>query len=141
FCSSSSITRCPPILVDTSCIRALNSKRCGEIRAYIVLARRPDENSLVGLIETSLFMNWSSTRVRFWWTDIISDAALGLRFDVDGMRDAEAHGRHCRAKHPNWEITVWDAHDENLPISIDWNAWADADDKYCHRNPTFAMKE
>lgn len=34
FCSSSSITRCPTILVDTSCIRALNSKRCGEIRAY-----------------------------------------------------------------------------------------------------------
>ncbi|MER9847712.1 hypothetical protein NKJ55_10145, partial [Mesorhizobium sp. M0106] len=30
------ITRCPPILVDTSCIRALNSKRCGEIRAYDV---------------------------------------------------------------------------------------------------------
>ncbi|MER9217122.1 hypothetical protein NKI54_35070, partial [Mesorhizobium sp. M0663] len=38
FCSSSSITRCPPILVDTSCIRALNSKRCGEIRAYDWLA-------------------------------------------------------------------------------------------------------
>jgi hypothetical protein len=34
FSSSSSITWCPPILVDTSCINALNGKRCGEIRAY-----------------------------------------------------------------------------------------------------------
>ncbi|MER8601017.1 hypothetical protein NKH09_24535 [Mesorhizobium sp. M1339] len=111
------------------------------LKGAIVLARRPDENGLVGLIETSLFMVWSATRVRFWWTDIISDAALGLRFDVDGMRDAEAHARHCREEHPNWEITVWDVHDENLPISIDWNAWAEADDKYSNRNPTFAIKE
>ena len=85
-------------------------------------------------------MNWSSIRVRFWWTDIISDPTLGLTFDVDGMRDAEAHAKHCRREHPSWEITVWDAHDQNLPISIDWNAWAQADDKYSHRNPTFAMK-
>jgi hypothetical protein len=32
--ASSSMIWCPPILVDTSCLRALNSKRCGEIRAY-----------------------------------------------------------------------------------------------------------
>ncbi|MER9836166.1 hypothetical protein NKJ28_14455 [Mesorhizobium sp. M0145] len=112
-----------------------------KLNGAVVLARRPGENQFVGLIETSLFMNWSPTRVRFWWTDIISDAALGLTFDVDGSGDAEAHARHCRRKQPNWEITVWDAHDENLPIWIDWNAWADADDKYSHRNPTFAMKE
>ncbi|TIL95672.1 MAG: hypothetical protein E5Y73_05340 [Mesorhizobium sp.] len=85
----------------------------------IVLARRPGENGLVGLTETSLFMNWSSTRVRFWWTDIISDAALGLQFNVDGRDDAEVHARHCRSMHPTWEITVWDAHDEDLPILID----------------------
>ncbi|MER8461066.1 hypothetical protein NKJ70_19685 [Mesorhizobium sp. M0092] len=112
-----------------------------QLKGAIVLARRPGENGFVGLIETSLFMNWSPTRVRFWWTDIISDAALGLTVDVDGMKDAEAHAKHCRGHHPNWEITVWDAHDENLPISIDWNDWADANDKYCDRNPTFAMKE
>ncbi|MES0032721.1 hypothetical protein [Mesorhizobium sp. M0040] len=110
------------------------------LNGAVVLARRPGENGLVGLVETSLFMNWSSTRVRFWWTAIITDAALGLTFDVDGINDAEAHASHSRRKHPNWEITVWDAHDDNLPISIDWTGWANADDKYCHRNPTFAMK-
>ncbi|CAN7756226.1 hypothetical protein LJN214_006867 [Mesorhizobium sp. LjNodule214] len=112
-----------------------------QLEGAIVLARRPGQNGLVGLIETSLFMNWSPTRVRFWWTDIITDAALGLTFDVDGMKDAEAHAKHCRGQYPAWEIIVWDAHDENLPISIDWNAWAAADDKYGHRNPPFAMKE
>jgi hypothetical protein len=111
-----------------------------KLKGAIVLARRPGQNELVGLIETSLFMNWSSTRVRYWWTDIISDPSLGLAFDVDGIRDAEAHAKHCRREHPSWEIAVWDAHDQNLPISIDWNAWAEADDKYGHRNPTFAMK-
>lgn len=111
------------------------------LKGAIVLARLPGGNGFVGLVETSLFMTWSPSRVRFWWTAIVSDPALSLTFDVDGLRDAEAHARHCRGKHPNWEITVWDVHDENLPISIDWNAWADADDKYSNRNPTFAMRE
>ncbi|MER9482366.1 hypothetical protein NKI74_23710 [Mesorhizobium sp. M0494] len=76
------------------------------LNGAVVLARRPGENGLVGLIESSLFMNWSSTRVRFWWTDIITDAALGLTFDVDGIKDAEAHASHSRRKYPDWDITV-----------------------------------
>jgi len=112
-----------------------------ELTGAIVLARRPGENGLVGLIETSLFMIWSSTRVRFWWTDVIRNPELGLTFDVDGMKDAIAHANHCRRQHPSWEITVWDAKDPHLPIVIDWNAWTDADEKFGHRNPAFTMKE
>lgn len=111
-----------------------------KLKGAVVLARRPGDNGLLGLIETSLFMNWSSSRVRFWWTDIISNAALGLEFNVDGMNDAEVHARHCRSTYPTWEISVWDARDQNLPISIDWSAWTEAGDKYTHRNPMFIMK-
>ena len=112
-----------------------------KLKGTLVLARRPGENELVGLVETSLFMNWSPTRVRFWWTDIISDAALGLTFEVDGLDDAGAHARHCRRQNPNWEIKVWDAHDPDLPVVIDWAGWSNTVDKYGHRNPAFTMKE
>lgn len=112
-----------------------------KLKGAIVLARRPGGNGLLGLVETSLFMNWSTTRVRFWWTDIISDARLGLRFDVNGLDDAEAQAKHWLCENPGWEITVWDAHDVNLPVAIDWKAWEKADDKYSNRNPPFAMRE
>ena len=95
----------------------------------------------MGLVEASLFMNWSTTRVRFWWSDTISDARLGLRFDGNGLDDAKAQARHWRRENPGWEIAVWDAHDVNLPVSIDWKAWEKADDKYSNRNPPFAMRE
>jgi len=111
-----------------------------KLKGAIVLARPPGRNGLLGLVETSLFMNWSSTRVRFWWTDIISDARLGMRFDVDGLNDANAHARHCQRENPGWEVTVWDAHDANLPVAIDWDEWEKADDKYSDRNPAFSMK-
>lgn len=110
-------------------------------RGAVVLARRPWDNALVGLIETSLFMKWSPSQVRFWWTDIITNSTLGLQFNVDGMSDAAAHAAHCLAKHPNWEVQIWDAHDPNLPITIDWQDWIETSDKYCHRNPNFTMKE
>jgi hypothetical protein len=112
-----------------------------KLKGAIVLARRPGDNGLLGLVETSLFMNWSTTHVRFWWTDIISNARLGLRFDVNGPIDAKAQATHWRRANPSWEITVWDAHDVNLPVSIDWKVWEKADGKYSNRNPAFIMRE
>ncbi|GEM_PF-6741804 len=40
------VSDCSTILVDTSCIRALNSKRCGEIRAYTSETHRAWRESL-----------------------------------------------------------------------------------------------
>ncbi|MET4212461.1 hypothetical protein, partial [Bradyrhizobium sp. LA2.1] len=52
---SSAITRCPPILVDTSCIRAPKSKRCREIRAYDWIIARIAESPRLRMMVPRLY--------------------------------------------------------------------------------------
>ncbi len=110
-----------------------------KLPVFIVLAREPGSNCYKGLIENSFTMDWSSDRVRAFWTGK-AYSILG-EHQLDGQKDAEAQKKYYKIKHPDWMIEIFDARSPECPILINWEAWYKANTKYDSRNMPFAMRE
>lgn len=113
----------------------------GTVGGALILAQRPGENKLLGLMETSLFMRWSSDRVRFWPSLTIVDRASNSLWKFDGAVEARLHAERSRRENPGWLIEAWDAYHKDLPIVINWSEWHESSDKFMVRNPGFSMRE
>jgi hypothetical protein len=113
-----------------------------DMPVYVVLARKPGENGLSGLIELSFAMDWSAERVNMFWTGT-AYSILG-KHEIDGREWATDNCKSMSRHHPDWDISVYDAHAEDCPIEIDWDRWTLAmttnTNKYYKRNAPFTMK-
>lgn len=112
------------------------------MKSWVILARRPEENAFIGYVEQSFHMEWSNEYVLIhistWWKE----------------DEIKKEFEDIKKKHPSWGENIWlyEVHDENLPIVIDFEAWLDANahnpntfsgvtNKYKARNAPFKMKE
>lgn len=120
------------------------------LRGVIILARIPGENTYTGYVEHSWSMGWDKAHVNFWW---IGDAETIIgKVEVYGNGDAEEHVREAKKNHLDYAIEVWDAHDPDLPVKLDWDNWVEAQaydpntlsgvsNKFVARNIRFEMRE
>ncbi len=83
-----------------------------------------------GIVEHSFGMGTDSRRIRIWWSGKAS-SFLG-EHELDGVGDARHHAKK--------EDRVLNPLDKDCPISIDWERWLKAEDKYGRRNACFVLK-
>lgn len=109
-------------------------------RGVAIIALPPGQNSLFGLVENGLSLDWNADRVRFWPTGCFYFPGGGS-VELDGSKDAEHLVAHYRARLDDWQIDMVETSDEHVPIRIDWRSWKFATDKFGRRNPPFIMRE
>lgn len=124
-----------------------------ELPGFVVLGRlREGGNACeLGLIENSFSMGESSERTQFHWSSDNVTSNLGGRFKVDGRAHAEDEKKRADRQLPQYEWTVYDVHDPDIPVLFDWDEWRAANargytlagviDKFRCRNVRFFMKE
>lgn len=121
-----------------------------DLAGYVILVRKTADEPYEGYVEQSFGMGFDPKRVNFWWSGE-AHSNFGTKHTIDGRESAMRHAETIEKNHPDWSVEVWDAHNEDLPIVIDWNAWADAQahdpntlsgvsDKYKARNAPFTVK-
>lgn len=111
---------------------------------YFVLGRRPGDNCLISPIERSFCMDVSTERAFVFRTGKFY-SILG-EHDIDGLAWATEECERCNRDHPGWDFKVYDAHAEDFPIEVDWEAWnRDLEHrvgrKFAIRNPAFVMRD
>lgn len=118
----------------------------GELRkmpAWVVLGRVPGGNAYHAVVERSWSMDLVADRTHIFWS--------GGYFKIDGKATAEEHREKFAKSRPDMTFEVFDVHDENLPIVIDWDRYEDDNEpvsntlsgvrnKYNARNALFEMK-
>lgn len=121
------------------------------LEGFLILGRPKGGNSYQGFVENSFSMGWSPNYVNFWWSGEAT-SNFGTKHKIDGRADAEHYLAEERRLRPDWDIEIFDAKDENLPVVLDWDGWVDAhaynpntlsgvSDKFRARNFRFEMKE
>jgi hypothetical protein len=116
--------------------------RLMSIDGFIMLIRKPNDDSLYGKTERSFSLEVEKNRTFFYWTRV------GGSEPVDGYRWCEGDAKSTKRLHPDWDITILDARSPVLPVTIDWEHWVDAHepsdatlcgvkDKYWARNLRF----
>ncbi len=116
---------------------------------YVVLGREKGSNSYKAIIEQSFFMDLSGEFACFFWSSNNATSNFGGKFKIDGLKNAE-HNRDKFAKDSEMIFEIFDVHDDNIPIEIDWDYWrlcnepantlSGVKDKFGARNPRFKMK-
>lgn len=93
-----------------------------ERKNFIVLVKKPGINALHGVVENSFSLGFHEDRTRLFWSGPAYFMGKYVR-DLDGKKDAQQWAEEWHARHPECEFAVWDAHDESLPVEIDWEQW------------------
>lgn len=118
---------------------------------YVILIHEPGANQYHGYVENSFSMSLDSSRTCLFGSgEYVSN--FGTRHVLDGRADAEHHAGDLRKSHPDATVVVWEVHDENLPVILDWEEWLDAQaydpntlsgvtNKFKARNLRFDMRE
>lgn len=117
---------------------------------YILLVKKPSENSYSGIVEGSFALDSNKDRTRFFWTGVAY--FLGNQYDIDGKKDAQEMMDYYLKKYPDWEIEMFDVENEDLPVTIDWEQWfkdnepnpntlSGVKNKFGARNVKFEMKD
>jgi hypothetical protein len=127
----------------------LDGKPLMTLAGYIILVKKPNDDTLYGIVEQSFSLDTSKTHTFFFW-----DSPKGGRFrEMDGKVWVQKDCEYWNKNHPDWEFTIYDARDDSkLPVTIDWESWLDAHepsdktlsgikDKYRARNLRFTKKE
>jgi len=118
---------------------------------YVVLCKHKNGNAYQAIVELSFSMSLSSDRACFFWSSDKATSNFGGSFKIDGKKNAEHHCEQFQRNHPDMEFQIYDVHEQDLPIVIDWDNWrwgsAPSDkklsgvvDKMAARNPKFYMK-
>jgi hypothetical protein len=119
---------------------------------FIVLGKGPSTNAYVGTVELSFAMDLSKDRTQFYWSHDNATSNFGGKFKIDGRKDAEARVEQLAKAHPDHTWEIFDVHDDNLPVLMDWDDWrwgstpsekklSGVMDKFIARNPRFYMIE
>ncbi|WP_147373616.1 MULTISPECIES: hypothetical protein [Sphingomonadales] len=94
----------------------------------IILGRKPGSNSHQGFAENNFSvgdMEWHAEYANFFLSRD-SWSSSGKKQMIRGEVEAEVCVESERRRLPDWEIEIWDVHDEHLPVVIDWEGWIDA---------------
>lgn len=112
----------------------------------IILSKIDGANHFHGFVEHSFSMGWDSSYALFFYDCFDKKGNITSR----GCDEAEDFAKRQRVD--GKEVEVWNVHDENLPVVLDWEAWIDAqaynpntlsgvNNKFKARNIPFTMKE
>lgn len=98
---------------------------------YIVLIKKPGDNTWYGPVECSFALDVMANRTRFFWS---GNAYMWLGptekpIVLDGKKSAEKEVKYWEDLHPDWTFSLWDARDaEKLPVIINWEKWLVAEE-------------
>ena len=118
------------------------------LEGFVLLCKEPKDNAYKAIVEHSFSMGMSPDRVLFFWSSDKATSNLGGSFRVDGKANAKEQKREYEKLYPEVEFTIFDIHDPELPILVDWDGWRAASarsdktlsgvvDKFTARNPRF----
>jgi hypothetical protein len=122
---------------------------------FVVLGQLKGGNAYHAVIECSFSMDLSPENVNLYWIGTARDNLVGAKWELTEnlvRKTAEEHRDMFSKPRPDWEFKVWDMHDPNLPIIIDWDSWkwgntrsehklSGVRNKFLARNPKFKMKD
>lgn len=115
---------------------------------YLVLGRREGGNTFaLGTIERSFSLDTHPDRTQFFWSSENASSNFGGSFVVDGKSMAEKNARYWNEQQPEYRFEVFDVHDPECPVLMDWDEWRRDDqpantlsgvqDKFGSRNVRF----
>jgi hypothetical protein len=127
-------------------------ERLRALPGMIILVREPGANAYQGYVEHSWSMGYDPGHTNLFWSGVGRDNIFGITMTLVAERDIAHHVEAIKKSHPDWEVTTWNAHDPELPVILDWEAWIDAQafdpntlagvsNKFKARNIPFTMKE
>lgn len=90
---------------------------------HVVLIRRPDESHWWGPVEHSFSLGTSPNQTFFYWSSLPDS---GYDPPIDGLAWLRKDLKGWEAKNPTWKYYIFDAHDPELPVTIDWERWLSA---------------
>jgi hypothetical protein len=106
----------PLVLLDTD-----RNKRLMALQGYIMLIKKPNDPQLYGPVENSFSLGVEPNRTFFFWTSL----AMG----IDGWAWVNEDVAYWKKQYPDWEFTIYDARDEAIPVTLNWELWLDAHER------------
>jgi len=131
----------------------LTAMKKPDLQGYVVLGRRKQGGNTfeLGPVEHSFSLGTSSERTQFDWSSDNATSNFGGSFKIDGLERAKRDVERLEKSKPDYEWFIFDIHDPDIPVLIDWDEWRAAGapgwtlsgviDKFRRRNVRFFMKE